>query len=68
MLLAREKRPLDVEKTPNIQWALDFMYDSLYCGKWFRTLNFIDGRTRTCLSIEMDTSLPAERIIRDSNA
>lgn len=64
VLPVREKRPLIIEKTPNIQWALDFMHDSLYCGKRFRTLNIIDEGTRECLAIEVDTSLPAERVIR----
>ncbi|MBO0201119.1 DDE-type integrase/transposase/recombinase, partial [Vibrio alginolyticus] len=43
---------------------LDFVHDSLYCGKRFRTLNIIDEGTRECLAIEVDTSLPAERVIR----
>lgn len=53
-----------IEKIPNIQWVLDFMHDSLYFGKRFRTLNIIDEGTRECLAIEVDTSLPAERVIR----
>lgn len=64
LLPIREKRPLIIEKMPNIQWALDFMHDSLYCGKRFRTLYIIDEGTRECLTIEVDTSLPAERVIR----
>ena len=40
------------------------MHDGLYCGSRFRTLNIIDERTRECLAIEVDTSLPAERVIR----
>ncbi|XWR69662.1 hypothetical protein AHYW_002744 [Providencia manganoxydans] len=64
VLPKREKRPLVIEKVPNIQWALDFMHDSLYCGNRFRTLNIIDEGTRECLAIEVDTSLPAERVIR----
>lgn len=59
-----EKRPLVIEKVPNIQWALDFMHDGLYCGKCIRTLNIIDEGTRECLVIEVDASLPAERVIR----
>ncbi len=58
------KKTLKIENVPNIQWALDFMHDSLYCGKRFRTLNIIDEGTRECLAIEVDTSLPAERVIR----
>lgn len=64
VLSKREKRPLKIENVPNIQWALDFMHDSLYCGNRFRTLNIIDEGTRECLAIEVDTSLPAERVIR----
>lgn len=64
VLPKREKRPLKIENVPNIQCALDFMHDSLYCGKRFRTLNIIDKGTRECLAIEVDTSLPAERVIR----
>lgn len=41
VLPKREKRPLKIENVPNIQWALDFMHDSLYCGNRFRTLNII---------------------------
>lgn len=40
------------------------MSDSLYCGKRFRTLNVLDEGTRECLAIEIDTNLPATRVIR----
>lgn len=40
------------------------MYDTLYCGKSFRTLSVIDEGTRECLAIEVDTSLPAQRVVR----
>lgn len=40
------------------------MHDSLYCCKRFRTLNFLDEGTRECLAIEVDTSLPPERVVR----
>jgi putative transposase len=40
------------------------MYDTLYCGKPFRTMNVIDEGTRVCLAIEVDTSLPAQRVVR----
>ncbi|EMF4753207.1 IS3 family transposase, partial [Yersinia enterocolitica] len=60
----REKNPLSVVNKPNIQWAMDFVHDALYCGKRFRTLNIIDEGTRECLAIEVDTSLPANSVIR----
>ena len=40
------------------------MSDSLESGRSFRTLNIIDDFNRECLWIEIDTSLPAERVIR----
>lgn len=49
---------------PNSTWAMDFMSDTLYAGRKFRTLNIIDCYTRECLDIEVDTSLPGERVIR----
>ena len=63
-LPVRTPKPLSVEAAVNRQWALDFMHDSLYCGKRFRALNIIDEATRECLAIEIDSSLPAERVIR----
>ena len=43
---------------------MDFMSDSLATGKSFRTLNIVDDYTRECLAIEVDTSLPGERVAR----
>ena len=64
VLPKRMSVPLEVTEKPNDQWALDFVHDSLYCGKRFRTLNVIDEGTRECLAIEVDTSLPALRVVR----
>ena len=48
----------------NAVWALDFMSDTLYGGRRFRTFNILDEGVREVLAIEVDTSLPAERAIR----
>lgn len=45
-------------------WAMDFMQDTLADGRRFRTLNILDTVTRECLAIEVDTSLPGERVVR----
>ncbi|MBJ7264784.1 MAG: hypothetical protein JHC61_14160 [Burkholderiaceae bacterium] len=58
------KQPLIAPAQKNITWALDFMHDKLYYSKPFRTLNIIDESTREVLTIEIDTSLPAGRVIR----
>jgi putative transposase len=46
------------------RWSLDFVSDSLSSGRRFRTLNVIDEFTRECLAIEVDFSLPGERVVR----
>lgn len=60
----RVKQPIAVKRTPDIMWSLDFMHDTLANGRRFRTLNIMDEGVRECLSIEVDTSLPAERVVR----
>lgn len=57
--LIRPMQPLDVPSLTNQIWALDFMSDSLYQGRRFRTLNILDEGVREALAIEIDTSLPA---------
>ena len=43
---------------------MDFMHDSLCCGRSFRTLNILDEGIREAVAIEVDTSLPSGRVIR----
>ncbi len=52
-----------VEPRINAVWALDFMRDTLYGGKVFRTLNVIDEANRGALGIDMAVSIPAVRVI-----
>lgn len=61
---ARVRQPLAAPAQVDCQWSMDFMQDSLYCGRSFRTLNLFDEGTREVLAIEVDTSLPAARVIR----
>lgn len=63
-LPARAAQTLVVPAQPNQTWSLDFMSDSLSNGRAFRTLNVIDDFNREALWIEVDTSLPAERVVR----
>ena len=63
-LPAREPKPLEQPHAANQSWSLDFMSDSLASGRAFRTLNIIDDFNREVLWIEIDTSLPAERVVR----
>lgn len=60
----RIKEPLQLPTTINQGWSMDFMCDSLVDGRRFRLLNIIDDYNRESLAIEVDTSLPALRVIR----
>lgn len=55
---------LDAPPLPDKLWSMDFMHDTLYHGKRFRTLNVFDEGVREAFAIEVDSSLPAERVIR----
>ena len=63
--LKREKPDvLAVPDAPNVTWSMDFMADRLGDGRAFRLLNVLDDFNREGLGIEVDFSLPAERVIR----
>lgn len=63
--LKREKpEPLTVPQAINETWSMDFMHDQLADGRGYRLFNVIDDYNREGLGIEVDFSLPAERVIR----
>jgi putative transposase len=63
-LPARTAQALVVPRQPDQTWSLDFMSDTLSDGRTFRTLNVIDDYNREALWIEVDTSLPGERVVQ----
>ena len=63
--LAREKpETLAVPDAINAVWSMDFMHDQLSDGRCIRLFNVIDDFNREGLGIEVDFSLPSERVIR----
>jgi putative transposase len=66
-LPARIRQPLEAGNQPNMGWSCDFLSDALWSGRKFRTFNVIDEFNREALRIEIDTSLPAARVIRALN-
>lgn len=60
----RCSEPLSVPDRINQCWSADFMSDALWYGKRFRTFNLTDDFNREALTIEVDISLEARRIVR----
>lgn len=60
----RIREPLEIPMTANDTWSADFMADALWSGRRFRTFNVNDDFNRESLRIEVDTSLPAPRVVR----
>lgn len=66
--LVREKpEALSVPKKINECWSMDFMHDQLQNGRSYRLFNVIDDFNREGLGIEVDFSLPSERVVRSLN-
>lgn len=63
-IVTRERQPLGTADALNCVWALDFMRDTMYDGRPFRTLNVIDEGNREALRIECGTSIPSGRLVR----
>ena len=59
----RVLQPLVAPTGLNESWAIDFMTDTLYDGRRFRTVNVIDEGNREALAIEVSPSLPSVRVI-----
>lgn len=56
-----------VPTATNHAWSMDFMHDQLADGRSIRLFNVIDDFNREALGIEIDFSLPSERVIRSLN-
>ena len=66
--LIREKpEALAVPTKINECWSMDFMHDQLEDGRSYRLFNVLDDFNREGLAIEVDLSLPAERVVRALN-
>lgn len=56
--------PLTVPTSINQTWSMDFMHDQLADGRSIRLFNVIDDYNREGLIIDVDFSLPSERVVR----
>jgi putative transposase len=57
------REPRALPQAANVRWSMDFVSDAFSSGRRFRALTIVDDFTRECPVIEVDTSLPAERVI-----
>lgn len=57
------RQPRSRPEGANVRWSMDFVSDALSSGRRFRALTIVDDFTRECPVIEIDTSLPATRVI-----
>jgi putative transposase len=48
----------------NQRWNMDFVSDTLGCGRHSRALAIVDSHSRKCLTLEVDSSLSGERVVR----
>jgi putative transposase len=62
--VAVARQPLPTPTRLNEGWAIDFMTDELTSGRRYRILNVVDVLSRESLASEVDTSLPAARVIQ----
>lgn len=62
-VLTRPRLAMEAPATLNRTWALDFMGDTLYDRRCYRTLNVLDEGNREALAIEIGTSLPSRRVV-----
>jgi putative transposase len=56
--------PLGTATDINQIWSMDFMHDQLADGRRIRLFNVVDDFNREGLGVEVDFSLPAERVTR----
>jgi putative transposase len=63
-LVRQRPEPLAVREEINPCWSMGFMHDQLADGRSFRLLNIIDDFNREALAMDIDLSLPAERVVR----
>ena len=62
--VAIPRTPMRAPTTANERWSMDFVSDALGDGRKFRALTIVDDFTRESPAIEVDTSLPGERVVR----
>jgi putative transposase len=61
--VARPRIAVVKESRANEVWAMDFVSDQLFNGKWFRTLTVVDVFTRECLLTHVGQSIKGADVV-----
>jgi putative transposase len=61
-MAAVARSPMTPPQAPNERWSMDFVRDTLANGRVFRAFTVVDDFTRESPAIEVDYSLPGERV------
>lgn len=61
-MVAVARSPMRSALSANERWSIDFVRDTLANGRVFRGFTVVDDFTRECPAIEVDHSLPGERV------
>ena len=59
-----EKIPILIPNTIDERWSMNFVSDSLYNGRKFRTFNLIDDCSREAIVQHVDFSITGKRLVR----
>lgn len=63
-MAAVARSPMTCPLGPNERWSIDFVRDTLADGRVFRGFTVVDDFTRECPAIEVDHSLPGDRVAK----
>ena len=58
----RPRRVMEVPAAANERWSMDFVHDQLASGRRLRCLTVVDDFTRESVVIEVDHSIPGDRV------
>jgi len=66
--IAMERQPLVLPEAPNQTWSMDFVMDSLACGRRIKCLTIVDDFTKECLDIPVANGISGDQVARTLNA
>ncbi|PHQ73743.1 IS3 family transposase [Marinobacter salarius] len=66
--IAMERQPLVLPEAPNQTWSMDFVMDSLACGRRIKCLTIVDDFTKECLDIPVANGISGDQVARTLDA